>query len=106
MLLLLRVAAATAPRRRLGDALDKEGLRSLAANGALGTAIRFKLNAESPLAKYVDAGARDALAAKVAVALDCESSAQRVFRPAAVHRSSLAAQFSQHDRIVAVRPTH
>lgn len=75
LLLLLHVAAAAPPRRRLGDTLDKEGLRNLADNGALGTEIRFKLDAAD-----VDAGARAALAAKVAADIDCEGAAKRVFR--------------------------
>ena len=89
LLLLLHVVAA-AERRRLGDTLDKEGLRNLADNGALGTEIRFKLDAAD-----VDAGARAALAAKVAADIDCEGAARRVFR--SKQRTNLISQrFATH----------
>ena len=93
LLLLLHVVAA-AERRRLGDTLDKEGLRNLADNGALGTEIRFKLDAAD-----VDAGARAALAAKVAADIDCEGAARRVFR--SKQRTNLILQrFATHTLVV------
>jgi hypothetical protein len=82
-LLLLLGAVAAAPRRRLGDALDLERLRRLAANGEIGTSIRFKLDAQSPRHK-----ARDALVAKVAASIACEIPARRVFRDAGVREAA------------------
>ena len=55
LLLLHVVAAAAPPRRRLGDTLDKEGLRNLADNGALGKEIRSNL---TPLTSTLGPGQR------------------------------------------------
>ena len=116
LLLLLPVVAAAAPgRRRLGDALDMEHLRRLAEEGRVGTNILYKLDADSPLVAGADARKKDALAAKVAAAIEGDGSAEHVFRIGGEHEERQRAAgldlwykvpvTSETDRVVASNKT-